>query len=460
MKELVFAAAALCVPPLAFLLSANRRWLRWAMAATVLAACFHDSLSITFCARPDYRGTARGFEVGLVHLLSFAVLGALALSGRLRGRRAWVPDAGAALFLLYAALCLPSLAAAESVLYAGFELWKTALLYVFYLAVRNWLHATGDVRAALRGLALFAAANLLAVVRDHFAGSYQPHGLFPHQNSMAVAMHLLGCLFLAGWLLGGARPRFGRLCLAGLLCAAAATVRSFSRMALALMPAGYGLAWLLCLRAARPRRRVLARTAPLAAAALVGLAAMAPRIVERFETAPEESGTTRVELARCAREMILDEPLRGVGLNNWGIKINPPWEYAERAGRDRGGAAGRPDAVVETVYLLTAAECGIPALLALLAWLGWHWALCFRLARRLRGTPWAFVPAGLAGGLLAVYAQSCFEWVLRQSLVQFCLVACFALLSHGRDVADAIRRDSLSGPLLRSTDKTTKTRFP
>ena len=427
MKHLVFAAACLGVLPLAFLLSRSRRWLRVAFAGVVAAMCLWNATSISFFVEEGYRGTSRGLDVSLAWLASFVLLFALAFARRLRG--GLLPDAGSRLYLLYALLCLPSLTAAESLPFAFFELWTMAMLLVFYAAVANYLRATDDVRTVLAALAVFAVANFLAVVRGHVASVYQPHGVFPHQNSMAVAMHLFGCLFLAGYLAHGVRTRFGRLCALAFLCAAAATARSYSRMALALMPLGYGIAYLACVVRVRPRRW-LARTVPLALAGAVALAVMLPRFVERFETAPEESGSTRVELARCAREMILDEPLRGVGLNNWGLKINPPWDYAERAGRIHDWGEDHQDALVETVYLLVAAECGIPALLALLAWFGWYWALCVRLLRRLRGRPEAFVPAGLLGGLTIAYAQSCFEWVFRQPLNLVCLMLCYALLSH------------------------------
>ena len=176
MKGLVFAAAALCVPPFAFLLAQNRRWMRYAFVGVVAAMCLYEATSINFLAHPDYRGTSRGLEVSLAHLMAFSLLGAVAFSGRLRRL---VPDRGAALFLLYALLCLPSLSAAENVLFGLFEVWKTALLYVLYLAVRSYLRATDDLRTVLRALAAFAAVNFAVVVRAHVAGVWQPHGLFP-----------------------------------------------------------------------------------------------------------------------------------------------------------------------------------------------------------------------------------------------------------------------------------------
>lgn len=128
--------------------------------------------------------------------------------------------------------------------------------------------------------------------------------------------------------------------------------------------------------------------------------------------------------------MIKDEPWRGVGINNWGIKINPPYDYAERAERVNNRGEDFKDGIVETVYLLVGAECGLPALAAMLAWFFWHLYSCFRLCFRLRGTQWFFIPAGLMGGLTIGYMQSCFEWVFRQQLNLICLMFMFALISY------------------------------
>ena len=84
------------------------------------------------------------------------------------------------------------------------------------------------------------------------------------------------------------------------------------------------------------------------------------------------------------------------------------------------------------MYLLVGAECGIPALAALLAWFLWHWGVCIRMGWQLRGTEWQFIPAGLLGGLTAVYLQSTLEWVLRQPRGMFFLVLCFAVIAHIR----------------------------
>jgi len=191
----------------------------------------------------------------------------------------------------------------------------------------------------------------------------------------------------------------------------------------------YGTTALACLIAAHPIR-CLKRLVPLAIMGGLCFGAMLPRVIERFKNAPEASGLTRLELAGTAWEMIKAEPWTGVGINNWGIKVNLPYEYALKAGRKTNRGEDFKDGIVETVYLLVGAECGIPALVAMVAWFLWYWVSCLRLMRKLKGTRWFFIPAGLFGGLTAVYAQSVFEWVLRQQLNLICIMFMFAILSY------------------------------
>lgn len=414
------------VPPLAFILSQNKRWIKYAFLGVFAAMCMYIPTSINFYSNEDYRGSSRGMEVSLAHLMALSVVLALIIS---RKFKSWVPDTGYFVYIVYFFLCLPSIGTAEDGLIAWFEIWKMMMLYIFYIAVYNYLMATDDIKTVIGCLGVFAIVNMLLIVKEHVSGVYQPHGVFPHQNGMAVAMHLFGSLFFAGYLMRGLKTKIGRFSLVAFVCGAGATARSYSRMALALMPIGYGLTFLLCVAKGKPRNWQR-RIAPIAFVGLLALAAMLPRIIERFETAPEASGNTRVELAWTAWEMIKDEPWRGVGINNWGIKINPPYEYAELAGRVVNQGEDFKDGIVETVYLLVGAECGIPALLAMLIWFFWYWARCLILTWRMKGDEWFFVPAGIIGGLTIAYIQSCLEWVFRQQLNLICLMLMFATISY------------------------------
>ena len=426
MKYLVFTIALLGVPPLIFLLHLNRRWLKYMFWLMILAMSLYIPTSINFFSHEEYRGSARGMEVSFIHLLSFAVLGELLLRWKVKGI---LPEGGYKIYFVYFLLCLPSLFTSADLLISWFEVWKMIMLFFFYLAVYYYLRTTNDLTTLMSGLAVFAIMNLLAIVRNHFEGFYQPHGLFPHQNSMAVAMHLFGALFFAHYLMNGMRTTYDKLYTAGFICAAGATLRSYSRVAIVLMVVTYGTTAIVCLAGGHPWR-TFKRAIPLAIVGMLCFGAMLPRVIERFKNAPEASGLTRLELAGSAWEMIKAEPWRGVGINNWGIKINLPYEYAIRAGRKTNRGEEFKDGVVETVYLLVGAECGVPALIAMIAWFLWYWVSCIRLMKRLKNTRWYFIPAGLFGGLTAVYAQSCFEWVLRQQLNLICLMFFFAFLSY------------------------------
>ena len=356
---------------------------------------------------------------------SFALLLSLKLQGKLKRL---IPELGFLLYLIYFILCLFSLSEADSYIVSWFEIWKMILLYYFYLTVYSYLKATDDMQSVLKGFSLYAIMNLLLVMKDRFAGVYQAHGAFPHQNSMAMAMQLLGSIFFAGYLTLGIKPRLGRWCAVGTVCAGIATFRSYSRGAIAMVPVAYGIATLCSFLSAK-KSRVIKRILPFAAMGAIGVALLLPKVIERFKEAPEASGNTRVELACCAWEMIQDKPLTGVGINNWSIKMQPPYMYQEYAS-DRLGYDLNYTGIVETVYLLVTAECGIPAFVMMLVWFLWYWFSSFRLVWKLKGTPWSFVPAGLLGGLTAIYLQSCLEWVLRQQINLFLLVFLFAIISY------------------------------
>ena len=425
MKYYVFSFALLGVIPLALLLFLNSRWMRFALWGMALAMFAWQGTAINFLSHEEYRGSARGMEVSLLYLLSFALLLALMLRGKVRKA---VPDGGYWVYIIYLLLCLPSFSAAESVELAWCEVWKMIMLFIFSISVFWYLRATGDINSVMMLFAMIVIGNFLSTAKAHYAGVYQPHGIFPHRNCMGMAMNLLGPMFFAHYLMYGIRGWRGIVFTLAGAGAGIACLWTYSRGSIAIMPVGYGIVALACLLAKRPKTAVLKRVAPILLVGFLGFVVMLPRLMDRFANAPEASSNTRVELARCAMEMIIDEPVRGVGINNWGIKINPPYDYAALAGRIV--PEGMADGVVETVYLLVGAECGLPALAAMLIWFGWYLVLAIVLMRRLWGTRCFFIAAGAAGGLTMNYLQSILEWVLRQQMNLVCLMGVFAVLSY------------------------------
>ncbi len=442
MKYFVFAVAACGVPPLAVLLMLNKRWLKYVIWAMIAALAVYQGTAINFFSFEQYRGSSRGMEISVVYLFAMALILTSCLKFRFPG---FAPSIGCKIYILFFLLCLPSWSTAAEKIFCWMETWKMIMLYIVYISIRGYLKMVEDAKPLVQALACFAIYNFLLVVKDHFSGVYQPEGAFPHQNCLAMAMHLFANMFFARVLSGGWRR--SRLSYAAFIAASATIVRTYSRGALAMMPLSFFVTFLLVFLStpSGAKSSVFKRALPIAVAGLIGLGVMLPRIIERFESAPEASKNTRIELAMCAREMIFDEPWRGVGLNNWGIKINPPYEYAERAGRVVNRGEEFRDGIVETVYLLVGAECGIPALAAMIIWFLSYLILCLILVKKLAGTPHAAIPAGLAGGFIACYLQSCLEWVLRQQMNLILLMVFYALLDYLMADAKRLKAEALKG---------------
>lgn len=404
--------------------SASKRYLRWLIVALAIPMVRWPELSVMLISEEGYRGSTRGMEVSLPYLLAFAVL--VALSIRRRAGKLFV-DGGSAFFFLYWFLSLPSLVNCENLTYAWFEIWKVPMMFLVYRAVRGYCRFTDDYDAPLVGLGIATIGNFLEVLKQHFIIHVaQAKGVFVHQNSMATWAMLAAAVFFAAYL-NLDRSRYRKFYAVSFVCAAAASLRAYSRGAM--MCLALACAIVAAVSFVRNfKSRLLMRVVPLAVLAALGLALALPKIVNRFEVASTRSGRMRVVFAQAAMRMVADHPLAGVGLNNWGIKINPPYAYSKHR-EEFGMNEDFKDGIVETIYLLTWAECGTFCFLALLGLFLWHWLKALRLVRLLKGEYEFFIPAGLLGGLTGLYLQSALEWVLKQS-INFCeLAICFGLIA-------------------------------
>ena len=426
MKYLFFTATVICTLPAMVLLMSSRRFIRWAALGMFLPLAAFNQTAINFFSHEKYRGSARGMEVSLVYIMALTLVLVFVV---LHGRRKLLPDAGSRIYLVYFLFNLPSLINAPNMLYSFFEIWKMIMMYVVFLAVYYYMEfSDGDIDAVLYGLVTLVVLNFLSILAEHFFyGKYQVRGLFPHQNSMAMFMSVTGLILLARYLNVPDRHAV-KVFFPGFLLASFAVVRSYSRGAIFCYPIG-ALLTLLCSMGWGLSMRKLRKLSLIFLLGAIGLGFFAPRIVKRFLTAPEASGNTRRDFAVAAFNMIRDKPFIGVGLNNWGVTINPPYTYSKHRDWDRGLNDEHADGIVETIYLLVCAECGIPCLLLLLLWFAYYWFSSIRLMRKLRGTNYYFFPAGTLGALTAVYMQSVLEWVLKQQMNLILLVTVFAILS-------------------------------
>ena len=424
MKYLIFLITMLGVLPLGYVLTLNRKYMRYAVYAVILPVMMFNQVSINFFSHETYRGTSRGMEVSLVYLLAVAMLIAMTILYR---RRPLFPDTGSKIYLVYFLLSIPSLLNAENALFSWFELWKMMMMYIVFLTFYYYLYFTRDFNTVIIAFGIVASVTFLSVVRQHVVGIHQANGLFPHQNCMGMYMCLIAPIFFAYYF--NRNRGWKRFLFAGFfLVASAACMRTYSRGAMVCLPFGCAITTLLSLRYQFHMRKVQILL-PIFLLCFFGALALLPNIIRRFENAPKESLMTRQNLAASAWSMMKDEPLVGVGLNNWGIKINPPYPYCEYRYGNKRIAKDFKEGIVETSYLLVGAECGFLALGAFLAWLGYYYVVACKLVKYFRRSDCFYIPVGLVGGLSAIYMQSTLEWVMKQQVNFIQMMVLFASLS-------------------------------
>ncbi|MDR0931664.1 MAG: O-antigen ligase family protein [Victivallales bacterium] len=431
MKYAVFLIAIAGIIPFVLLMLGNRPMMRATVFLISFFALWFDPLSINFFSNEEYRGTSRGLEMSTVYLCAIAVIITLRIW---RGKLKWFPDAGVWFYAGYFVCALFSLMNADNLLFSSFEIWKMIMMYFIFVAVWNYLDFSGDFNILWYSIGTVILLNFPVVVYDSFNWVFQAHGVFPHQNSMGMYMTLAGIMFLSiffnstgnlSWFAGGV-----------FLTSALSVILTYSRGAILCFPIGCVLTvGVSMLYSSDFRKTLIVGVAALGVLFLLVL--FLPKIFDRFERAPESSADTRIDFAIAALNMIEDEPWLGVGVNNWGIRINPPYEYSEHRERMRYHDDYK-DGIVETIYLLVAAECGVIAFGFLLLWFGYYLVTSIFLLKKTVQRAEFYIPAGMVGGLTAIYLQSALEWVLKQPVNFVQLMIMFAVISFLR--MDCIRR--------------------
>lgn len=445
MKYALFVLAILSAIPGAIFCGMSRRFLAVAMAAMFIPLLSFDSMALNFISYEFYRGTARGMEVSLIYIIAGMILLALVFQRKLPSL---ICDFGVWLYLAYFGICLVSACLNDhSMVVEGvmveevfrsdflisgrmlsfFELWKMVMLLLVFWAVYGYLNATSRPETIVKTLAVLAIYFFLTVIRDHYAGVYQVRSVFPHQNSFALFLMLIGPIFFSVYLVAP-KNAFRTLCTLAFVCVSASILRTYSRGAILCYPIASFFTALPSLLL-KVNFRKFVRLVPLLMIGALGVLLLIPRVIERFENAPSSSGDTRKMFALTAAHVIQKNPLKGIGVNNWTLYFNSHPEDQKGEEFRESGYSETSFGIVETIYLLVAGECGIPGLVILVSWFLYYWFLALRLVFKLAGTRFFYLPAGLLGGLTGCYLQSALEWVLKQQINFMLLMVCFAILS-------------------------------
>ena len=210
----------------------------------MLIPAWFDLTAVNFFSMEDYRGTARGMEVSAVYLVALLVCFALLL----RGFKFHLLAPGLLPFVILFFFSALSIINADDLMVSFFELWKMSMMLLVYLAVYNYLLSSRNFEIIIAGMSALVLYSFVLVVKGkYFGGIWQARGVFPHQNSMAMYLGVIGPVFLAGWM--NTRSLLRSYCFAMLfMVTTASTIASYSRGAMLCYPIGCATTLVLSLR--------------------------------------------------------------------------------------------------------------------------------------------------------------------------------------------------------------------
>lgn len=353
-----------------------------------------------------YRGTSRGFQFALNDLAAWILLAWILITAKQR-KIIWIPK-GAALYSLYFIFSAISMINAPKPLFSLFELWKQMRIFIYYWVVVNWFRDEKQYRFLIAILIAITFYIFEEVLRQKYIMHiWQTKGTFPHQNSMAMYMALISTI-LFSLLLNETGKRMTYLYLLSVLVSALCVVFSLSRGTLFCLGIDFAILILFALKRGISAKKIRMLAIILILSIPLGVK-VSDSIKKRIQTAPEESKLTRIYLAQAAYNMAKDKTF-GIGLNNFGIVINPPYRYGDVI-PDSGES---PRGLVESVYLNIMAETGFHNLAVYLLLMLHFFYITLKLSFERQTSFYTPFAVGLLAGSVGLHFQGTLEWVMKQ----------------------------------------------
>jgi hypothetical protein len=403
---------------------------------------------INFVSRENFRLTSRGFEIGMVDICTFIIF--LLILKKRQLFKLHLPP-GSWIYFIYFFLSAISIFNAAVPLFSYFELWKMLRMYLYFYVVYNYVNSFDQFNDLMKGIAAVTIFIFFEVIKQKYLeGRFQSYGPFPHQNSLVMYSIVLGSLIFAFLLnkkdISLLKFSFWLLFFA---MTSVSIISTLSRAGLVLYALAIGIILGLSYFSGITQKKI-AVTILLIFVSLGILAKAWNSISERFRTAPQESANVRKDLALAAVKMANDKAL-GIGLNNFGIKINPPWPYSNHIPMHNPDDENEKNGLVETIYLMIAAETGWHTLVVFLVFIFYFYFMNISNLFRYRSTDYQYFAIGLSGGLLAIYLESTLEWVLKQTNNYYQLMLMFAMIAVMTKLEKRYRQFKVSLPKNLST---------
>ena len=417
-----------------------------------------NEFSLNFVPMPIWRGTARGYAFTAVSLFAIPLFMSMFFSTQYKVRL--FPPGSFFYFLYYFAVLLSGINAIHMHQW-GFEVYKMFWMYITFLAAFNYLNQSKNLTFFIYlvcGSLIFLF--LYGFKQKYLDGVFQIRSTFPHQNSLSLYLELF-CLLALGVLMNEEISKL--LFFLSMLAFGGSVlliVFTYSRGGLVIYFGGIAIVCALSIlfNGFSLRRLTLMLVGLLVTLSIVGYAL--PRIIQRFTKAPEASKNTRIVLALAAQRMANDFRL-GIGANNFSEYSGGNYDYVQNFYRENN--APQYGGIVETIYMLVAAECGWYGLVLLILWFLYYYFSDIISMFYLRKKPCSGIVIGLFGGLTCNYWHSTLEWSLKQFnnfAIQMILYALIAVIAVNRkNIKEAYLRSEAWKKIQEKREKKKRPRF-
>ena len=367
-----------------------------------------NEFSLNFVTMPDWRGTARGYAFTAVSLFAVPLLMSMFFSVKYKIKL--FPPGSFFYFLYYLAILLSGINAVHMHQW-GFEVYKMFWMYITFLAAFNFLNNSKSLT-----FFIYLVCSILIILfvvgfyQKYKMGIFQIYSTFPHQNSLSLYLELFGLVSLGVLMNEQISKLLFFLCMIAFGGSVLLIVFTYSRGGLVVYFGGIAIvcAFSILFNGFSVRLLTLMLIGLVVMFCVVGYAL--PRIIQRFTKAPESSKNTRIALALASKQMANDYRL-GVGANNYSEYSGTNYEYTVQ---DDYNVPGERGGIVETIYLLVAAECGWYGLGCLILWFLYYYLSDIISMIVLRKKPCSGIAIGIFAGLTCNYWHSTLEWSLKQ----------------------------------------------
>lgn len=454
-KYFIFFLTLILLVPLGVLLASTSKFFEKVILFLMIFFTCRLTESIHFVSREFYRGTSRGFEICLVDLVAL-VLFLVIIIRRGKDFKIRMLPPGSFLYFIYFAFSLASITNSYEPLYSYFEILKMIRMYFYFWVLYNYFNSYDRIALAIHFIPpIIIYIFLVALNQKYRLGVYQINGPLPHQNSLCMYITILSTIMFSQ-LMNEKNTSFLKSAFIFLMFGMGSLLVFFtlSRAGMVCYIGGCLVVLLLSYASGFEVKKFVI-TGIIGFGAIIAVVAMINTVLKRFETAPVESKITRYNLAISAVNMA-DDKFLGIGLNNFGVKVNKPWPYSKHLNKsDKKFKEG----LVETIYLMIAAETGWLNLGVFVVFLLYFYIMNFVNIFRFVNTEYQYFAIGLAGGLGSIYLQSSLEWVLKQSPNFYQLMFCFAIIAammgiYKREFAVQRRKEEKEHDLQAQLEKT------